>query len=437
MSKLSIEAAWNALWSPASPYYLPATFKCRRHVGQVWLGHLPQIELADTGPVVLMNREPWGVVSVNLKGAAVGNLHTIQPVSLLHDPATGELTAEIEFRQLKYTGDYEVRRGAPTASALKLASAQLRRPDTLDAGDPNDNISLAKSYQDQLALQGGPNGSLMLDTYYRNNDAYSTAFGNTKFARAWATYPTNGQTTKDFASQTAVAATPGNTGTVSVNGTPDSSGFTPYNSHSFSMQLLMVATCNTQGNTDAALAASCFKTATSGPSGSSQTVNNVMNIVQTSPTPGNCSQQTLTAAVAIEHDWQHNLRQQLQPLVDEIEREEEEVRTGVKLREETTRPIPGKFISYFPTSTLTLKGKLGKAANGAPHVSFSSVSGPFGDVAIKLGAFPGQLHGELSRAIDQAQFLKSILGKRVISAIASSKLKENLGHLLTVAMTEG
>jgi hypothetical protein len=437
MSQLSIEAAWNALWKAGSPYNLPATFKSRRHVGQVWLGHLPQVTLADTGPVVLMNQEPWGVVSVNLKNAAVSNLHTVEPVSFEHNKATGEVTAEVQFRQLRYGGDYEVRRGTPTASALKLASAQLRRPDALDAADPNDNISLAKSYQDQLSLESGPNGSVMLDAYYRNNDAYASAFGNTIFARNWATLKTSGQTTSDFAAHTAVAATPGNTGTVSVNGTPNKYGVSAYNAHSISMQMLLVTTCNKQGNQDAATAASCFKTATNGPAASSQTVDSVMNIVQSSPTPNGCSQQQVGAALVLEPAWQTKLRQELQPIMDEIEREEDDVATGVRLREETNRPIHGKFNAYFPTHTLTLTGKLDKAANGTPQVKFTSVSGAFGDVPVRLGAFPGKLHPELSQSIDKAQFLKSILGKRVISAIASSKLKDNLGHLLTVAMNEG
>ena len=162
--KLSVEAAWNALWNARSPFFLPSTFQSRRHVGQVWLAYIPQIAVPDTGPVVLMNKEPWGVVTVNLKNAAVSNLHTVEPIGISHNAATGEVTAQVQFRSLHYAGDYEVRRGTPTASALKLASAQMRRPDTLDSGDPNDQIGLAKSYQDKLSLESGPNGSIMLDS---------------------------------------------------------------------------------------------------------------------------------------------------------------------------------------------------------------------------------------------------------------------------------
>ena len=74
-----------------------------------------------------------------------------------------------------------------------------------------------------------------------------------------------------------------------MNGQPDQQGATPYNIHSFYMQVLVVGTCNAQQNFDAATAASCFQSATTAPSGSSQTVDSVLNIVQTSPTPGHCN----------------------------------------------------------------------------------------------------------------------------------------------------
>jgi len=404
-------------------------------VGQVWLAHIPKVDVPDTGPVVLLNKEPWGVVTLNLKNAAVSNLHTIEPVKIEHNEKTGEVTAQVQFRQLQYAGDYEVRRGKPTASALKLASAQLRTPTALADADPNDNISLAKSYQDKLSLQSGPNGSLMLDTYYRHNDAYAEAFTNEKFNTQWATRQTSGQTTKDFANHTATAATPGNTGTVSVNGQPDNTGATPYNIHSFTMQLLVVATCNKQNNQDAATAASKFQDSTTTPSQSSQTVDNVMNLVATSPpqTPASA----LALPQAIEPEWKTKIRRELMPDIEEIERAEDDMQRGIRLREETDKPINGQFSGYFPSYTLTLTGKLGTTANGNPQLKFSSVTGPFGDVPIKLGVFPGKLHGELSESIDKAQFLKSILGKRAVSSIASSKLAELLGHALTLAMNEG
>jgi len=437
--KLTVEAAWNSLWNSRSPYNLPATFKNRRHVGQVWFAHIPEIPLADTGPVVLMNREPWGVVTVNLKNAAVSNLHTIEPIGFSHNTATGEVTAQVQFRNLKYAGDYEVRRGAPTASALKLASAQLRRPDALDdVTDPNDSISLAKSYQDQLSLQGGPNGSIMLDTYYRHNDAYAANFNNPKFAYKWANYAPTGQNTAYYAAQTQTAATPGNTGTVSVNGQPDKQGSSPYNIHSFSMQLLVVGACNAASNFDAATAASCFDSATTSPSTTSQTVNSVMNIVQTTPPPNQgCSQQQqLGMAMVIEPEWKAKIRREITPHIEEIEKAEDDMRRGIILREETNAPIHGQFNSFFPTSMLTFKGKVETASNGSPQVKFASASGPFGDVPVRLGVFPGKLHPELTQSIDKAQFLKSILGKRVVNAIVSSKLADHLGHVLTAALLE-
>jgi hypothetical protein len=430
----SVEAAWKALWKSKGAYDLPATLKSRRRVGLIWFRPIGDIALPDTGPVVILNREPWGMVTVNLKNGALSHFHSIHPVSFEYNAETDEVQAQVKFSELKYAGDYEVQRGHATASALKLASKQLRPDNALaaTAADPSDNLSLAKSYQDKLATQGG-NGPVMLDQYYRHNDSYAQAFTNSKFKTKWATYPTNGKVTQDFANQTATAASPGNTGTVSVNGQPDSTGASDYNIHAFSMQLMLVATCNTQGNTDAATAASKFHDATDGPSKSAQTVDNVMTMVAKSPPV--TATAMLQMAAPVEPAWKARVRDEVAPHLEEIEREEDDVRRGLLLRETTERPIHAAFGAYFPSQILTLTGKIvDSTPNGSPGVEFRQISGNFHDVPVQLGAFPGKLHGELVEAMGRAGFLKSILGKRVNAAVAASPLLGHINRLMTLAM---
>ncbi|MGH9607180.1 MAG: hypothetical protein ACRD3N_15950 [Terracidiphilus sp.] len=427
----AVAASWKELWKPYGIFELKSTLKARRHVGLAWFRSPGELPLPDTGPVVVLNSEPWGVVTLNLKGATVSQLETIQPVSFAHDPATGEITATVKFHELKYAGSYEARRARATASALKIASKQMSSGSTLAAAaDPNDSLTLAKSYQDKLATDGGQNGNTMLNTYYRYNNNYSEAFDNPKFAARWATYPTDNQTTSYYAQQTHTAATPGNTGTVPVNG---GGGSSAYNRHAFTMQLFLVAAVSDQ---EAATAATQFDGVTKNPAQQSQTVDNVLNIVKTSPPP-HATALTAAAAVQAEPLWRSQLRNELADHCDEIKKAKDDMARGILLREETGAPIEGQFNSYFSVQTLTLQGKVTAPPDGsAPSVAFTSAQCTFPEVSVRLGAFPGKLHGELTAAVDKARFLKSFLGKRVASTVQSSGLLTSMGRLMTLALAE-
>src|SRR5262249_15242328 len=116
----------------------------------------------------------------------------------------------------------------------------------LDSGDGSGddaNITLAKSYRDQLINGNTDSGRMMVSTYYENNDTYSELFQLPTFVQVWSQHTTAGQTTKFYANQTSNAAQPQNAGTVSVNGSPDAQGNSPYNAHSFYMQNLVISTC--------------------------------------------------------------------------------------------------------------------------------------------------------------------------------------------------
>ena len=56
------------------------------------------------------------------------------------------------------------------------------------------------------------------------------------------------------------------------------------------------------------------------------------------------------------------------------------------------------------------------------------------EVRVRLGAFPGNLHGEVENALDRANFLKGVLGQRILTALNESTLLAYLGSLLTSAI---
>jgi len=426
----AVVSSWNALWQRYGTYELIPTLKGRHRIGLTWFRPLGEIPLADTGPVVVLNSETWGVVSLDLKAASVSQLETIHPVSFIYDAATGEITATVKFHELKYAGSYVARRSRATASALKIASKQMSGSgnNLAAAAAPTDSITLAKSYQDQLATQTGPNGSTMLNTYYRYNNSYSAAFDISKFSSKWANYPTDGQNTSFYAQQTHTAALPGNTSSVPVNG---QGGDSAYNRHAFTMQLFLIAAVSDE---DAATAASQFDNTTKQPAQQSQTVDSVLNIVKTTP-----SSQVgrLTATQAAEPLWRLKLRTELEDHCDEIRKAKDDQLRGITLREETGAPIEGQFNSYFSLPTLTLHGKVTPSPDGGvPNVSFTSAEAAYPEVAVRLGVFPGKLHPELVTAVDKARFLKSFLGKRVASTLQSSGLLMQMSRLMNLALVE-
>ena len=164
----------------------------------------------------------------------------------------------------------------------------------------------------------------MVGTYYDHNEAYCQAFTNSVFRGRWQTYQTNGKTTSVYAAQTSTAAQSANRNTIPVNGVPDNTGYSDYNSHAFSMQLLVVGTCNAQKNNAAALAASNFHDSAQPHSTQSQTVNSVLGIVSSNQPPvtrvdGPLALQSASPIPkAPEPAWKKKIRDDLASTITEI-----------------------------------------------------------------------------------------------------------------------
>lgn len=421
----AVSLAWQSLWSQDTPYHLSSAIEKGRRVNHIWLRPLDSISLPRTGPVVLLNREPWGVVSVDLRNNQLSQLGRLSNEGFEYDPAAGTFSAKIAFSELKLAGDYVVHRGKATGASVKLAARALGLRAT-DDDDPN--ITLANSYQQELISSPTGSGRFMVGTYYDNNDAYVQCFQNSTFVNAWngTTYTTNGKNTAYFAGETSNAASSSNRGSVDVNADPD------YSIHSFAMQSLVTVTCHKQGNTTASNAASTFASYTQGPAKTPQTVNAVINTVQTTAPPSSLAQGVLEAP-AFTFKFPPEVEAKLQPIIDAIIKEEDDVKRGILIREQTERPIPGMYRSYFPTTALTVTGKVHTAENGDLSVECTGVSGPSPEVEVTLGVFPGQLHGEVQSALGRANFLKAVLGKRVVSALSGPDFLGYLSRLLTLA----
>jgi len=418
-----VDAAWRSLWTDSSPFLLSKAMASGARAGRARLRPVRPLTFKPTGPVVLLNHEPWGSVDINLYDNALSQLDSIQGDAFTFDEATGQFSGTIRFSELKCAGKYRLQRGQATGSALKTAFASIRPEASGEPGDDS-NIAAAKSYQQQLS--GSDSGRFMLSTYYQYNDAYSQIYQNSKYLYQWKNFQTNGKTTQVFAGQTANAAN--NPSGPPVNGDPD------YNTHSLAMNLLVVATCNAQGNTDAANAASQFQVNTNQPMQSSQTVDSVINIVNTTQPPSlTMLRRGATPAPEVEMPHVAALREQLKDIIAEIEQEEDDVRAGLLLRENTGRPIDGEYRAYFGTQTLTLQGSVQQTEHG-PAVQFTSISGVPPEVRVRLGAFPGNLHAEVENALERANFLKGVIGQRVLGALNQPTFLTYLAGVLSAAL---
>lgn len=421
----TMRLAWEALWTKGKPYHLSSAIQEGERVKHVWFRSLDSLSLPRTGSIVLLNQEPWGVVSIDLVKNELSQLSTISNEGFEFDQAKGTFSGHISFSELKLAGDYVVHRGKATGSAVKLAVKELGIGNAAD----DSNITMAKDYQQELINDPSGSGRFMVGTYYDNNDSYVKCFDNSAFVTLWKTNKTNGKDTAYFAGHTANAASTSNRGTVQVNGDPD------YNSHAWKMQNYLVSACIAQqtdeGNA-AATAASTFGNYAS-EDDLKQTVNNVMSTVQqTTPPPS--LKDAIRNAPKRRDPLAAEDRANLQPGIDAIFKEEDDVRRGILIREQTERPISGMYRSYFKTGALTISGVLRGAANGEFTVECTGVSGSSPEVDVTIGVFPGKLHGEVQNALDKADFLKAVLGKRVISALAGPDFLSYVSRMLTLVV---
>lgn len=422
-----VESAWNLLWSSSSPFLLSRAMGSGSRVRHTWFRRMRPLRFKRTGPVVLLNQEPWGSVDIDLYDNEISRLDSISGQEFTFDESSGAFTAVVRFGELRYGGKYRLRRGAASGSAFKTAFASLKGSGQFQAGD-DANIALAKSYQDQLS--NSDSGRFMLSTYYQYNDAYAEIYNNSKFLYQWQNRQTNGKTTATFAAQTSNAAQ--NPSGPPVNGDPD------YNTHSLAMNILVVATCNAQKNADAATAAGTFQNNAQPPMQQQQTVNNVLNIVNTSKPPSLTMLRkgaNVRPPDVIDTPEVAALRESLKDVIAEIEQEEDDVRAGLILRENTGRPIEGEFRATFGTQNFTLTGTVTESVDG-PRVQFTKLTGPPPEVRVQLGQFPGNLHEEVDRALDRANFLKGVLGQRVVGALNDPDFLAYLARVMSSALRE-
>jgi hypothetical protein len=424
MTADSFRSAWNALWNTGGAYDIRTAMESGARKGLIWFRPLSGVSFPATGPIVVCNSEPWGVVTVDFTANEVSQFQTA--VSDNVEFSDNKFTATLHFTELKLAGSYLVRKGVATGSAVKLAATELGGAVSDD--DPP-NIVLAKSYQTELIQNPQGSGRTLVGSYYDNNEAYVQCFTNQNFVNAWngTTYTTNGKNTAYFAAQTSNAAQPANKDSVNVNADPD------YQVHSFAMQNFVTVTCVKQGNKPAGDAAATFSNYAGPQSNTPQTVTDVVNTVSSTQPP---SPDQLVGVSRWQEPWMAGVLEKIKPILDAIGKEEDDVARGIILRDQTERPIASHYRSYFPSGPLTLTGSIHEDANGGVTVECTRISGSTPDADIKLGIFPGTLHSQLQSELDKAGFLRSVLAQKAILSLSGPAFLGYMSRMLTLAAGE-
>ena len=68
-----------------------------------------------------------------------------------------------------------------------------------------------------------------------------------------------------------------------------------------------------------------------------------------------------------------------------------------------------------------------------PVIEFTRLSGDSPEVNITLSPFQGTLFPEVEASLAKANFLKAVLGKRIVSALGSPKFLTHLSQLMNMA----
>ncbi|THU34881.1 hypothetical protein FAM09_23090 [Niastella caeni] len=236
-----LRMAWKRLWTPDTLYYLPNVMANGVQSGSFTIPPLEGSPIDKLGPIQLFKNDVLGYISLIMENSRINGLPSIADRGLTYDDSTHTLTLSVAFDQLLYRGNYEVDSGGVTGCAIAAANNILNMFNSVNFGNNDDNIDLAYQYRDTLSKPDNPNGNVLVDIFYNQNNTLNTIVmaenaeingqpnpANGFFQDRWLHEKTGDKDTSFFMKQTSEAANnPDNQGT----------GFNDddYNGHGFYM----------------------------------------------------------------------------------------------------------------------------------------------------------------------------------------------------------
>jgi hypothetical protein len=249
-----VEDAWARLWNQVKypNYYLPTAILNGIQANGIIVSPLGNLELTQLGPFAMFSEPVLGSISLVFNSNTINGLQTMSNQGIVVSTDGLSFTATVGVQALAVSGDFEVEATGLSVCAVDSVWALgqiFDRDAAATSPNPDDDpgIRQAKSYRAKLLAQG-PNGQMLVGTYYDNNDVYNDIANDptTAFNYNWAYYKTPGLDqhgnpvtvdSKILSAQTTSAAQdPSNAGQVV--------GYDAYSKHSFTGQGLMIKSLN-------------------------------------------------------------------------------------------------------------------------------------------------------------------------------------------------
>lgn len=458
-NQVLMQLAWKRLWQPGTPYYLPNAILHGAQGDGVTVDALGRLEIADTGPIPLVNSDTWGTLSVDLQNATVAGLDTMADGGMTYTPSSGAFSATISIGQATFSGDYAVSGSGVTGCAVESASSLLKamspKGDAMTAaaegvGDDG-NLDLARSYRDQLVTSS--DGLDHVASYYDNNETFNEIVtgqnGPNAFTAAWPkAHPTGpGKTSAYFAAQTSNAAQ----NPLDPNATV---GDEDYRVHSYYMQgvMLKVLLAYKQQPGDkydqAAQATLGFRTETTSPEvpQGAVTVGTVMNAMGTTPSGTDGGPEDFPPAREPSGDGgasSSELAERAAALVEEDypQWEAEAAKTRAQMEAElaaSATSISGQFIDRFTVPAATLSGTIevvGVSPNTSLQATLTGLDAQIPRISVTLIG-SGALLDAVQNAIANASWFQDILTKKVHDRLNQPDILSWLTDRVNQSITE-
>ena len=460
---------WANLWNVKSPYYLPNVImngidKAGIKVGP--LGSFQIDKLPASGSFQLMKShklESWlpvktGYIGIEFSNMTIAQLGSATDGGLSYtddpnDPSKGSITASVNLPGISITGNYVLVATGLAQCALDTAGALSFLPGSLSADEAqsvasDDNGELDQYLQaarDQRArLWQTPNGGLLMDKYYEHNETYNWMFQNNPTTQTSWQEPAN----KYFIQQTYKASadpasSPVNTG----NYSDDGGDTTSYNDNAFSQQITVTFSAlgyaeklppdcpiTSQQFSDAGNAASDFGNTEVASSGNSQdnTVPMTFNDIYThvsgyqpseSPVPKN------------PHTLETYRQQLTKKQLAYLKKIQQKVAQRVTLSSDSASAtlIQGTFNLSVSGGKITLAAGLTFPAQGNAMAEVTGLSASINVSAIDINNISDWTTGkmesigsEVSKALEQASFIRNLLVDKVNDELGSDTVKDFL-----------
>jgi len=239
----NLKKAWDFLWTSGGSDYLPTIIASGKTQTNGIIPALESIAIDPVGPIALFKEDSSGYVSVSFEEMELQGFSSLSGKTIIINEKTGTVQMRCVIGHLQISGNYVILSGVLTGCSIASAKTTIRALATGSGEDPN--ITLAKQYLAQLNQASNPNGNVLVNMFYDQNETLNsivlaqnaivngyTNQLNGKFRDAWLNYQTNNQSTLYYMGITSTAA---------ANPSNSDSGFNDenYNKHGAYMETVL------------------------------------------------------------------------------------------------------------------------------------------------------------------------------------------------------